>query len=127
MDYKNLYNQNLLDHYNHPRNKGLLKQSNAKSGVYNPACGDSIAIEAYIKDGIIVECKFQASGCVISCAGASIVVDKIIGLSLKDVMAFDKQTMLDLLQLELGPNRLRCGLLPLEAAQNAIREYQKEE
>ncbi|MFT6765965.1 MAG: nitrogen fixation NifU-like protein [Alteromonas naphthalenivorans] len=126
MDYKNLYNQNLLDHYNHPRNKGSFKDANAKSGVYNPSCGDSIAIEAQIKDNIIIACKFQASGCVISSAGASVLVDKVIGLSIDQIMAFDKQTMLDLLQLKLGPTRLRCGLLPLEAVHNALKEYQKE-
>lgn len=126
MDYKNLYNEQLLDHYNHPKNKGPLENPDVQSGVYNPACGDSISIDARIKDGMVIECKFQAGGCVISCAGASMLVEKIIGLSIEEIMAFDKQTMLDLLQLELGPNRLRCGLLPLEAVHNAIKEYQKE-
>lgn len=125
MDYKNLYNELLIDHYNHPKNKGPLEKPDMQSGVFNPACGDSISIDAHVKDNIITRCKFQAGGCVISCAGASILVSKVIGMSLEDVMAFDTQTMLDLLQLELGPNRLRCGLLPLEAVQNAIKEYQK--
>lgn len=127
MDYKNLYNETLLDHYNHPQNKGSLKNANAKSGVYNPSCGDSISIEGLIENNVLKACKFQASGCVISCAAASMMVDASIGKSLKEILAFDKKTVLGLLQLDLGPTRLRCGLLALEALQNALKEYQKGE
>ena len=126
MDYKNLYNEKLLDHYNHPRNKGVLENANAKSGVYNPSCGDSISIEGKIEDDVLVACKFQASGCVISCAAASMVTDKSITKTIDQIMAFYKQTVLGLLQLELGPTRLRCGLLAIEAVQNAVKEYQKD-
>lgn len=127
MDYKNLYNENLLDHYNHPKNKGSLENANAKSGVYNPSCGDSISIEALVEDNVLVACKFQASGCVISCAAASMVVNAGIGKTIDEIMAFDKIMMLNLLKLDLGPTRLRCGLLAIEALQNAIKEYQKGE
>lgn len=127
MDYKKLYNEHLLDHYNHPKNKGSLKNANATSGVYNPSCGDSIAIQGMIKDNVLIECKFEASGCVISCAAASMMVNASIGKTLEQIMAFDKQMVLDLLKLDLGPTRLRCGLLALEALHNAIKEYQKGE
>ena len=127
MDYKKLYNEHLLDHYNHPKNKGVLKNANAKSGVYNPSCGDSIAVQGFIKDNVMEQCKFEASGCVISCAAASLMVDESIGKTIEQIMAFDKQKVLDLLQLNLGPTRLRCGLLALEALHNAIKEYQKGE
>lgn len=127
MDYKKLYNERLLDHYNYPKNKGLLKNANAKSGVYNPSCGDSVAIQGLVKDNVLIECKFEANGCVISCAAASMIVDASIGKTLDQIMAFDKRMVLDLLNLDLGPTRLRCGLLALEAIQNAIKEYQKGE
>lgn len=127
MDYKNLYNENLLDHYNYPKNKGSIKNANAKSGVYNPSCGDSIAIEGLVENNVLVDCKFQARGCVISCAAASMLVNTSIGKSLDEIMAFDKKMVLDLLQLDLGPTRLRCGLLAIEALHNAVQEYQKGE
>ena len=127
MDYKNLYNENVLEHYNHPKNKGSLKNANAKSGVYNPSCGDSIAIQGLVKDNVLVECKFEASGCAISGAAVSMIVDASIGKSIDQIMAFDKKMMLSLLKLDLGPTRLRCGLLAIEALHNAVKEYQKGE
>src|SRR3989338_2544063 len=120
MNYKNLYNEQLLDHYNHPKHKGVLEKANMSSGVFNPSCGDSVSLQAHVQDGRITACKFQAAGCVISCAAASMFVNKVIGLSLDEIMTFDKQTMLNLVKLDLGPTRLRCALLPLEALHNAI-------
>lgn len=125
MNYKNLYNEHLLDHYNHPANKGTLENAHISSGVYNPSCGDSVSIQAYVKDNVITECKFQATGCVISCAATSMVVDKAIGSSLEQIQSFDKNTILNLIKIELGPTRLRCGLLGLEALHNAIKEHKK--
>ncbi len=125
LNLKNVYNDHLLEHYHHPQNKGTLVNPSLSSGVYNPSCGDSVSVQARVEDGRITEAKFQATGCVISCAAASMIVDVSIGKTVEEVAAYDKNTMLGLLKIELGPNRLRCGLLALEAFHNGIREYQK--
>lgn len=125
LNLKNVYNDHLLEHYHHPRNKGTLEHPSLSSGVYNPSCGDSVSVQAQVQDGKILQAKFEAIGCVISCAAASMVVDLALGKTIDEVLAFDKSTMLDLIKIELGPTRLRCGLLALEALQTGIREYQK--
>jgi nitrogen fixation NifU-like protein len=124
MDYKNLYNQQLLEHYNHPKNKGTLQNPDMQSGVYNPSCGDSISVQAHIQNNTIAACKFEATGCVISCASASMVVDKVIGMSFDQARQLTKNDILKLVGIRLGPTRLRCALLALEALHNAIQDYQ---
>lgn len=125
MSYKQLYHENLVDHYKHPRNKGTLAVSDFSSGVFNPSCGDEVNLCGLIVKGIITECFFEAKGCVISSAAASMLTEKVKGLSVIQGLALTKDTMLTLITIELGPTRLRCALLPLEALHTALKEYQK--
>ena len=125
MNYKDLYHDLILEHYNHPRNKGVMNTSDISSGAYNPSCGDSVSIQASVENSSIDQCKFQVEGCVISAAATSLLVDACIGLSLDSVLALDKEFILDLIKIPLGPTRLRCALLVLEALQNGIKKYQQ--
>lgn len=125
MSYEKLYHEELVDHYRHPRNCGTLEQADFSSGVYNPSCGDQVSIAGIIKEGTITQCMFQAKGCVISTAAASMLTEQCIGSSPKELLALNKDAMLALVKVKLGPNRLHCALLALEALQNALKEYQK--
>ncbi len=122
MSYQNLYNQRLMDYYKYPRNKGTLENPNFKSGVYNPLCGDRVLLQGmYNADGIILECFFIAEGCVISQATASIIAEYAVGKTKHDVASLKKEDVLNLIQIELGPTRLRCALISLEALQNGFK------
>jgi len=125
MSYKQLYHENLVDHYKHPRNRGALELSDFASGVHNPSCGDQVTLCGLIVDGIITECLFEAKGCVISIAAASMLTGKVKELSLAQGLALTKDDMLALVNIQLGPTRLRCALLPLEALHTALKEYQR--
>lgn len=125
MNYKNTYHQFLLDHYNHARTRGTLEKADFSSGVYNPSCGDSVAIQGLVSDNILTVCRFQATGCVISGAAASLLMEKAQGQTIQTILGYTSQTMLDLVQLPLGPTRLRCALLALEALQDGIKKMSK--
>ena len=68
-----------------------------------------------VEDGKIVEAVFDGRGCAISQATASMLMEEIQGMSLEEVRALDKQYILDLLGIEIGPVRLKCALLSLKA------------
>ena len=123
MGYSTLYKQHLLDHFKHPKNKGTLENPDISSGVYNPACGDKVVIQANLKENILETVVFEAQGCVISCAAASLLTDYVIGKTVQEALALTKDTMLDLVKIELGPTRLRCALLPLEALHKALQSF----
>lgn len=125
MSYKNLYHELLLDHYHHPRTKGVLEAPDFSSGVHNPSCGDSVIIQGMLQDGVITVCRFQSQGCVISGAAASLLTQKVQGQTVQAVQLYTPQIMIDLVQLELGPTRLRCALLALEALQKGLQEVDK--
>lgn len=118
-----LYQEELMDHYRHPRNKGVLEKPDFSSGTCNPSCGDSVEICGIIHDGIITELKFQGKGCVISQAAASMLTVAATKKPLELVMAFDAPFMQELVGIELGPNRLKCALLALEALHKGLAQY----
>ena len=110
-----LYQQELLDHYRHPRNYGILLDAQITTQTFNPSCGDEISIAMNIDNGRIKAIKFQGKGCVISQAAASLLTQFSLEKSLESLEALDKDAMLGLIGISLGPTRLRCALLSLEA------------
>lgn len=118
-----IYQQRLIDHYRHPRYSGVLECPDFSSGVVNPSCGDSISLMGIIKDEVIISIAFQGSGCVISQAAASLLMETVIGLSLDEALAINSDRMCALVGIDLGPVRLKCALLCRDALHQALIEY----
>lgn len=121
MDLKKLYQERLVDHYNHPRHTAPLRRIDSSSGVFNPSCGDAVSIEITQEGNIITHARFTAKGCVISCATASLLLEQVVGKTLQEVHALDAAYMKELVGIPLGPTRLRCALLALEALHNCLK------
>ena len=121
----NLYQEALTDHYRNPRNKRNLQGINFTSELHNPSCGDSISWQGYVDNGQVMAIAFEGKGCVISQGSASMLSEAVKDLTLEQIISLDAPFMLSLIGLELGPTRLRCALLPLEALQQGIITYQK--
>ncbi len=119
----NLYQDVLLDHYRNPRNRGILEPADFQSGEDNPSCGDSVSMYGRVQDGKLVAVSFQGKGCVISQAAASMLTQKVLGMDLHEIMKIDADFMRTLVGIELGPTRVRCALLALEALQKGVQEY----
>jgi len=114
MSFDDFNRQNILDHYQNPRNWGTIDHPDASAEDSNPLCGDRIRMDLKIKDGRIEDVKFSGTGCSISRAAASMLTDEIIGKTLEEVKAMNRDDVLELLGIELGPVRLKCALLALK-------------
>ncbi len=119
----NLYHETLMDHYRHPRNRGVLEDANFVSEQYNPSCGDAVQFAGMMQDGIITQVMFTGKGCVISQATASLLTELVINKTVAQVCALDKNDILQLIGIELGPTRLKCALLPLQAVQEGCKQH----
>lgn len=117
-----IYQDIILDHYRNPRNYGRIKRPSKKIEVSNPLCGDIIRIELILdkNDKTVRDVKFTGNGCAISQAASSLLTEFIKGKSEDQLRKLDKQFMMKLLGIKLGPNRIKCALLPLEAVQKLI-------
>ena len=115
-----LYREAILDHYKHPRQKGHLLTPDIQFHDHNPFCGDEITIELKVENGIVVDAAFDGHGCAISQATASMLMEEILGKPLEELKTLDKEYILDLLGIEIGPVRLKCALLPLKVLKAGI-------
>lgn len=122
-----LYREEILDHYKHPHHFGELEQPDLKFHDSNPFCGDEITLELKVEDGKVVDAGFTGHGCAISRASASMMSDEIIGRSLDELRGWQKEQVLDLLGIEVGPVRMKCALLPFKALKGAVYGLQEGE
>lgn len=116
----NLYQEILMDHYRHPRNRGSLANPDFSSASHNPSCGDSVQFEGRVQDGMVTALAFEGKGCVISQAMASMLTEKLMGKTVSEILALDKEYVIGILGMQLGPTRLKCALLPLQALHEGL-------
>ena len=120
MSLDDFYREAILDHYQNPRNFGTLEKPDITAEDSNPLCGDEIRIDIQAKDGKIQAVRFSGKGCSISRAAASMLTEAIEGKTLEEAKQMDREDVLDLLGIELGPVRLKCALLALKTLKLGI-------
>jgi len=103
--------------------RGSLDMPSFTAVHYNAACGDKLTIQGIICDGILEKAVFEGSGCVISQAMASLLLEKYNGSVLVHIQNLTEKEVKNLLPIPLGPVRFKCALLALEALQKGVREY----
>jgi len=108
------YREFILDHYKNPRNFGRLEDASVSHEEYNPLCGDLVVMDLRIADGVIEDVRFHGRGCAISQASASLMTERLKGMSLEDARQISKEDVLEDLGIEISPARLKCALLTLK-------------
>ena len=122
-----LYREIIIDHAQHPHNHGSIPDADVSYEDSNPLCGDKIRMDLKIENGIVADVKFSGKGCAISQASASMLTDEIKGKSLDEIRHIDKQTVLDMIGIPLGPTRVKCALLPLKVLKMGAYGIQESE
>ena len=116
-----MYREHILELYKNPSNFGEMKKPTHKHKEYNSFCGDEITVQLKVKNNKVEDAKFNGSGCVISMVSASMLTEKLKGLSLSEVKKMDRKDILKLLKIPVNPVRLKCALLPLDAVKGALK------
>lgn len=117
------YKKILMDHYKNPRNYGKLENPNISTNEYIPSCGDSIQIQCIIADDILCNIAFTGKGCIISQATSSIITQYCKQKNVNDLLKIDNNFIINMIGIQLGPNRIKCALLPLFVIHKAIEKY----
>jgi nitrogen fixation protein NifU and related proteins len=92
-----LYQEIILDHYKNPRHGGLRDPYEAEVHHVNPTCGDEVTLRVHLADGMVEDVSYDAVGCSISQASASVLTELVIGKKIDDAMAI-RQDFLTLMQ-----------------------------
>ena len=88
-DLRELYRELILDHARSPRHFGKLPNATHSAEGINPLCGDKLKMYFRIDgDNRISDARFEGSGCAISVASASLLMDTVIGLNTTDALQY---------------------------------------
>ena len=91
MSLQELYQEMILDHGKNPRHSGALPHATHSQVGHNPLCGDKLVLYLIVQDNKITDARFEGSGCAISVASTSIMLETIIGKSIDEVEALFNQ------------------------------------
>jgi nitrogen fixation NifU-like protein len=122
------YSDAVLDHYENPRNVGVLDKSSKDVGtglVGAPACGDVLKLQIEIHDGIITDAKFKAYGCGSAIASSSLVTTMLKGKTLEEAGAIKNSHIAE--ELALPPVKIHCSVLAEDSIRAAIADYKSKQ
>ena len=138
---RELYTQVIMDHYQHPRNRGELEDANLREHLLNPLCGDEVTVYAALDGDKVANVRFEGRGCSISQASASMMTERLMGKSreeaekeikgFKSMMVGEREfpEMDDLAALKgviQYPSRIKCATLAWTAFQQGLEERDQE-
>jgi nitrogen fixation NifU-like protein len=118
-----MYSDIVMDHFNHPRNTGVIEDADGVGEVGNPQCGDMMTFYIKVKDDTLVDVKFQTFGCVAAIAVSSLVSEMAKGKNLEEAKKITNKQVAETLG-GLPPNKMHCSNLGAEALTLAIKNYQ---
>ncbi|HLD71427.1 MAG TPA: iron-sulfur cluster assembly scaffold protein [Candidatus Peribacteraceae bacterium] len=116
-----LYAEEILEHYRHPRCKTRLQSPSVSHEEINHSCGDAMTIDLTLENGTVSAVGWDGTGCAISQACISMMSETIVGKEEDELLALTQKDILDMLAVPIGPRRTKCALLALQAIKNALR------
>jgi nitrogen fixation NifU-like protein len=120
------YSQQVIDHYENPRNVGKFDADDVTIGtgmVGAPACGDVMKLQIKVEDGIITDARFKTYGCGSAIASSSLITELVKGMSLDSASKIKNSDIAE--ELALPPVKIHCSILAEDAIKAAVADYRK--
>jgi len=116
-----MYREEILDLYRKPMNEGELEDAREAEGE-NPSCGDSMRVYAKTENGEITDIRHRSDACAIATAAISIASDELVGKKVEEVLELERDWIIDRLDADLSPMRVKCAVLGLKTVQSALED-----
>lgn len=113
------YREEVIDHARQPRNRGEVKGASHQARAVNASCGDEMEISMKVEEGKIERIAFEGEGCALAIAAASMLTEEVKGRKLEEVEKIGREVV-ERLEKEVSPGRLRCVRLAGEALKKAL-------
>jgi molybdenum cofactor cytidylyltransferase len=117
------YTDLVIEHFRRPHNKGRHPKPNASAEGANPLCGDRIRIECDVSGARVGSAMFTGDACAICVASASLLSERVRGMSVREIMTLPDDSVIEALQGALPPARRRCATLPLETLRQSLTPF----
>jgi nitrogen fixation NifU-like protein len=117
-----LYSEKVMDHFENPRNVGVIEDASGVGEVGNPVCGDIMRMYIKVENGVISDVKFKTYGCTSAVASSSMATEMIKGKTIEEALALSNKAVTQALD-GLPPQKLHCSVLAEEAVRAAVKDY----
>lgn len=117
-----LYSEKVMDHFENPRNVGVIEDADGVGEVGNPVCGDIMKMYLKIEDGIITDVKFKTFGCGSAIATSSMATELVKGKTVEEALQLSNQAVVEALD-GLPKRKIHCSVLAEEAIKAALVDY----
>jgi nitrogen fixation NifU-like protein len=118
------YSNQVIDHYENPRNVGSFDKGDDTVGtgmVGAPACGDVMKLQIKVTDGVITDARFKTYGCGSAIASSSLITEMVKGMTLDQAGAIKNSELAE--ELALPPVKIHCSILAEDAIKAAVADY----
>ena len=116
------YTEKVMDHYENPRNVGIVEDANGIGVVGNPACGDVMKLTIRVENDIIVDARFKTFGCGAAIATSSMVTEMVKGKNIEEALEISNKGVMEALG-GLPKVKKHCSVLAEDALKAAIADY----
>jgi nitrogen fixation NifU-like protein len=114
------YSDVIRQRYRNPRYRGRLATATVSFEDVNPLCGDRIAIDCRIEGGRLAEARHHGDCCAICGAAADLLVEIGLGRTVEELGRLGPADLLERLEADIRPTRLKCVTLPLSVLHGAL-------
>ena len=141
MEMDQLYTDLILEHNQDKRNKHELAEFTNSEHGHNPSCGDDLTLQIDVKDGVIKDAAYTGSGCAISQASASMMIDLIKGKTVEEALHYvdlflgmikkeitdeneleELEDAMALQNISNMPARVKCAVLAWHTLKEALKK-----
>lgn len=117
-----MYTEKVIEHFQNPRNVGVIDNADAVGEMASPTCGDTMKVYLKVENGVITDIKFKTYGCAAAIASSSIATEMVKGKTVDEAEKLTKAMIIE----ELGglpEQKIHCSLLAEDAIHAAILDY----
>jgi nitrogen fixation protein NifU and related proteins len=115
-----LYSSVIRERFRQPRFRGAIEGPDAAAEDVNPLCGDRVRIQARLADGRIAQARWSGDCCAIAAASADVLLEMLEGQPASRARDVTTATLLERLDADVRPSRMKCVALPLTVLHRAL-------
>ena len=116
-----LYSNVIRDRFRRPRFRGTLDRPDVAGEDVNPLCGDRVRIQGRLENGRLTEARWSGDCCAISAASADLLLEMMQGQPASLARELTTASLLERLDSDIRPSRMKCVALPLSVLQGALK------
>lgn len=118
------YTDIVVEHFQNPRNVGIMENPDGFGKVGSSVCGDLMEFQIRVQDNRIVDVKFRTFGCAAAIASSSMASEMVKGKSLEEVEQLTNDSVAEALG-GLPVQKQHCSNMAADALHAAIQDYRQ--